>query len=85
MADINFSLELKNVIHIAQSIAKEYSNPNFSGAHLRRALMHKDAGLMQLMIHLGTDIYFIDEWADVRTESCTKGQYDVAHRGLVTV
>jgi ATP-dependent Clp protease ATP-binding subunit ClpA len=85
MADINFSPELNNVIHIAQSIAKEYSNPQFSGSHLMRALMHKDAGLMQLMIDMGKDIYFIEEWADVRIESCPKGKVDDTVRGDDTI
>ncbi|MCC6600026.1 MAG: ATP-dependent Clp protease ATP-binding subunit, partial [Crocinitomicaceae bacterium] len=71
---INYSEDLKKVVHIAQSIAKEYSNPHFSGAHLLKALMHKDVGLMQLMINLGKDIYFIEEWADVRIEQYPKGK-----------
>jgi ATP-dependent Clp protease ATP-binding subunit ClpB len=75
MADaVNYSPELKNAVHIAQSLAKEYSNPTFSGAHLLRAVLHKDAGLMQLLMNLGKDIYFLEEWADVRIESFPKGK-----------
>jgi ATP-dependent Clp protease ATP-binding subunit ClpA len=71
---VNYSPELKNAVHIAQSLAKEYSNPTFSGAHLLRAVLHKDAGLMQLLMNLGKDIYFLEEWADVRIESYPKGK-----------
>jgi ATP-dependent Clp protease ATP-binding subunit ClpB len=85
MTQINYSEELKSAVHIAQSLAKEYSNPQFGGAHLLRALMHKDAGLMQAMINLGKDIYFIEEWADVRIEQSPKGKVEDPIRGDSTI
>ncbi|MDZ4822263.1 MAG: ATP-dependent Clp protease ATP-binding subunit [Flavobacteriales bacterium] len=78
---INYSEDLKKAVHIAQQFARDYSNPKFSPAHLLRALLHKDAGLMQLMINLGKDIYFMEEWADVRIEQQPKGKAEDPIRG----
>lgn len=70
----NFELtdEIKQAIHIAQSIARENSNPAFSAGHLLKALMHKDIGLIPFLESLGKDNFFMEEWADVRIEACQK-------------
>jgi ATP-dependent Clp protease ATP-binding subunit ClpB len=70
--NINFSDELKQVIGIAQSVAKEFSNANFSPAHLLRAILHKDIELLPFLESIGQDIYYLEEWADVRIESYPK-------------
>ncbi|MFD2726309.1 ATP-dependent Clp protease ATP-binding subunit [Hyunsoonleella rubra] len=72
MANYNFSETLKEAIHIAQSIAKEYSNQNYSAAHLLKALMHKNIGLLQYLESIGQDGYYVEEWAEVRLESFPK-------------
>ena len=63
----NFELtdEIKQAIHIAQSIARENANPAFSAGHLLKALLHKDIGLIPFLESLGKDFYFMEEWADV--------------------
>ncbi len=79
---LNYTDELKKVVSIAQSIAKEYQNNNFSGAHLLRALLHKDIGLLNYLISLEKDVLYIEEWADVRIESLPKsGKLDAVIRG----
>jgi len=82
---ISYSDELKHAVHIAQQFARDYSNPNFSAPHLLRALLHKDAGLMQMLMDLGKDIYFLEEWADVRIEQFPKGKAEDPIRGDDTV
>ncbi|MFT3701386.1 MAG: hypothetical protein QM802_03410 [Agriterribacter sp.] len=67
--DISLTEDAKRVIKIAQAIAKENMHPNFGAAHLLKALVHKDAGLHPLLKSLDKDIYYIEEWADVRIES----------------
>ena len=67
-----FSDDLKNAIGIAQSIAKEYSNQYISPAHLLKALLHKDIGLLPYLEKLGKDVFYLEEWAEVRIESCPK-------------
>lgn len=67
--DISLTEETKRVVKIAQAIAKENMNATFSPAHLLKALTHKDAGLQPLLKNLDKDIYYIEEWADVRIEA----------------
>jgi ATP-dependent Clp protease ATP-binding subunit ClpB len=71
---INYLLtnEVKAVFHIAQQWAKENMNPNFGAPHLLKALLHKDAGMLPLLDKLDKDYYYLEEWADVRIESCEK-------------
>ena len=69
---LSYSDKLKQAIQIAQSIAKENSNTNISPAHLLKALMNKDLDLRDFLKNSGKDIFYIEEWADVRIESYPK-------------
>lgn len=69
---IQFSDELKLAVNIAQSLAKEYSQDKISPSHLLKALFHKDVGLTDLLLTLDKDIYYLEEWAEVRIESSPK-------------
>ena len=71
-SDIQLSNDSTRVIKIAQAIAKENLNAVLSPAHLLKALLHKDAGLQDLLKQLDKDIYYLEEWADVRIESLPK-------------
>ncbi|MEO6962253.1 MAG: ATP-dependent Clp protease ATP-binding subunit [Puia sp.] len=70
--DLLLEEEAKRVVKIAQAIAKENMNPEFGPAHLLKALLHKDAGLQGILKALDKDIYYLEEWADVRIESLKK-------------
>lgn len=70
--DISVNAELKRAISIAQSIAKENMSGQFAPAHLLKALMHKDVGLQNTLMKIDADIYYLEEWADVRIESLPK-------------
>lgn len=70
--DIQLSNDSTRVVKIAQAIAKENLNTILSPAHLLKALLHKDAGLQELLRQLDKDIYYLEEWADVRIESVPK-------------
>jgi ATP-dependent Clp protease ATP-binding subunit ClpB len=69
---MTFTKNLKHAICIAQSLAKEYSNADFSPAHLLKALLHKDIGLSEILMELDQDIYYLEEWAEVRIEASRK-------------
>ena len=71
-SEFSFSEDLKQAINIAQSIAKEYSNKNISPAHLLKALLHKDIGLIPYLEKLDKDVFYLEEWAEVRIESYPK-------------
>ncbi len=67
-----FSEAAKQVLHIAQQLAKENVHPTFGAAHLLKALLHKDAGMLPLLKSMGKDFYYMEEWADVRLEEYEK-------------
>jgi ATP-dependent Clp protease ATP-binding subunit ClpA len=69
---INYSEDLKQAITIAQAIAKEFINEKVTPAHLLKALLHKEVGLRSFLESIGKDVYYMDEWADVRIESSPK-------------
>jgi len=64
--------EIKQALSIAQSVAKEYSNNKISPAHLLKGLLHKEIGLHEVLMQLDKDIYYMEEWADVRIETLKK-------------
>jgi len=70
--DFMLSDKTKQAIKIAQSIAKEYMNSEFSSAHLLKGLLHKDIGLIPILEALGKDFYYMEEWAEVRIEMYPK-------------
>jgi ATP-dependent Clp protease ATP-binding subunit ClpA len=72
LLQINYSEDLKQAINIAQAIAKEFMNENVTPAHLLKALLHKEIGLRDFLESIGKDVYYMDEWADVRIESSPK-------------
>ncbi len=47
-------------------------NKNISPGHLLKALLHKDIGLAPFLEGLGKDIFYLEEWAEVRIESYPK-------------
>ncbi len=72
MSDYVFSNTLKEAIHIAQAVAKEYAHKQYASAHLLKALMHKNIGLISYLDSIGQDGYYVEEWAEVRLESLPK-------------
>src|SRR5882757_4989010 len=70
--DILLADDAKKVVKIAQAIARENINAVFTPAHLLKALLHKEAGLQDLLKKLDKDIYYLEEWAEVRIESVPK-------------
>ncbi|MBB1149216.1 ATP-dependent Clp protease ATP-binding subunit [Myroides sp. NP-2] len=67
-----FNESLQEVIHIAQSIARENYNAKYAGAHVLQALMHKNVELHDFLVRLGKDPAYVYEWAEVRIEAYPK-------------
>ncbi|MBK6329388.1 MAG: ATP-dependent Clp protease ATP-binding subunit [Bacteroidetes bacterium] len=61
--------EIKQVVHIAQRLAKENMHSTYSPAHLLKAILHKDFPLLKKLESLGIDVYYIEEWAEIRIET----------------
>ena len=72
ITDIPLSAASKKVIAIAKSIAREHIHLMVEGPHLLKALLHKDIELEKKLWQNDYDVYYIDEWADVRMEGCRK-------------
>lgn len=63
---------VKQLFHIAQSIAKENYNATYDGPHILQALMHKDIGISDFLKNIDKDPGYFYEWADVRIEDYPK-------------
>ena len=74
LSDISFSESLQQALHIARAIAGEYRQKKVAPAHLLKALLHEDSGLRPLLNRLGQDIYYLEEWAEVRIEDQRGGR-----------
>jgi ATP-dependent Clp protease ATP-binding subunit ClpA len=72
LSTLTLTDESKRAIQIAQSLAKEYQNAQFTPGHLLAALLHKDVGLRELLESLDQDIPYLQEWAEVRIENLSK-------------
>ena len=88
MSLTNISESVKLAVRVAQSLAKEYHNPEFTAAHLLKGLMHKEVGLRSFLSAIGKDEEYISEWAEVRIEELdktsaspdeAKGSAEIAH------
>ena len=69
---LTLSDNTKQAITIAQALAKEYQNAQFTPGHLLHALLHRDIGLRELLETLGQDVPYLQEWAEVRIENLSK-------------
>ena len=69
MIDYTLTDTLKQAVHISQAITREYAHAEYSSAHLLKALLHKDIGLMKFIENMGKDSYYVEEWAEVRLET----------------
>jgi ATP-dependent Clp protease ATP-binding subunit ClpA len=86
MDQSNYTESLKKAVQIAQQIAREFQNNNFSASHLLKAILHKDVDLLPYLLNSGKDVLYLEEWADVRIESYPKsGKLDSIIRGDETI
>ena len=69
---LTLSNDTKQAVQIAQALAKEYQNAQFTAGHLLHALLHRDIGLRALLESLGQDVPYLQEWAEVRIENLSK-------------
>lgn len=65
-----------DLLHIAVSYAKQSGSPQIEPAHLFRALLHKDAGLVDYIENtLDEDYFYLVEWCDMRMQECPRSPY----------
>jgi ATP-dependent Clp protease ATP-binding subunit ClpB len=63
-----FGPALQSAIRIAVAIAKDYHHPQYTPAHLLRACLHKETGLTSALHQMDIDVYYLEEWAEVRLD-----------------
>jgi ATP-dependent Clp protease ATP-binding subunit ClpB len=63
-----FSPTAQEALHIASRFAAENTHATYGAAHLLRALLHKDLPLLKMLEARGVDVYYLDEWAEIRME-----------------
>ncbi|KAF2517730.1 AAA family ATPase [Flavobacterium foetidum] len=63
-----FSAELLTAFEIARKIAKANLNKFYSAPHLLKAILARDLSLLKRLEQMGKDVYYLDEWAEVRME-----------------
>ncbi len=65
-----------DMLHLAESFAKDNKSPKIEPAHLLRALLHKSAGMVNFIEDtLNEDYYYMLDWCDVRIQQCDKSPY----------
>lgn len=57
---------IQYIFHIAEAYVREYLNDSLTPAHLLKAILHKDVGLIPFLESLDKDYYYLQDWADVR-------------------
>lgn len=68
-----FGPALQSAIRIATAIAKDYHHPQYTPAHLLRACLHRETGLTPALHQLNLDVYYLEEWAEVRLDEMPRG------------
>ena len=68
LSQYSFSDSSKQAMHIAAQLAKENMHGTYGAAHLLKALLHKDLPILKFLESNGTDVYYLEEWAEIRIE-----------------
>jgi len=77
------SLIPNEYLHIAYSFAIDNNSPKIEPAHLLRALLHKDIGLVDYIENtLDSDYYYILDWTDIRVGQSPKSPYPMREAAL---
>ncbi len=62
----------QQALHIAARVATENGHASYGPAHMLKALLHKDLPLLKQLEAHGADVYYLEEWAEIRIESYPK-------------
>jgi ATP-dependent Clp protease ATP-binding subunit ClpA len=67
-----YAPEVQATIRIAQALAKEHYHVHYTPAHLLLACLHREINLAASLQAMDIDIYYLEEWAEVRLDSLPK-------------
>ncbi len=69
---MTFSEELTTALEYAKNFAANNRHDTYSTAHLLKAILNRNFSLLKQLEASGVDVYFMEEWADVRLEDHPK-------------
>lgn len=64
--------DIVQAVYIAKRLAKENTNAKYFPAHILKALLNPQFNFMKQLDAVGLDVFYIDEWADIRIGECAK-------------
>ena len=70
-----YTQEVQKALQIAQKIGKEHIHAHYSGAHLLKAMLNRDLSLLKSLEAKGIDVFYLEEWAEVRLEELPKSTH----------
>ncbi len=77
------SLLPNDFLHIVKSFTLDNRSPQIEPAHILRALLHKEIGLIDFIENtLDSDYYYILDWTDVRVTQAPKSAYPMRETKL---
>ena len=75
MQQKSYTQEVQKALQIAQKIGKEHIHAHYSGAHLLKAMLNRDLSLLKSLEAKGIDVFYLEEWAEVRLEELPKSTH----------
>ncbi|TWP27734.1 ATP-dependent Clp protease ATP-binding subunit [Apibacter muscae] len=63
-----FHEELHTALELARKYATENRNAEYGPSHLLKAILHRDLSLLKELESMKKDVFFIEEWAEVRID-----------------
>ena len=70
--DVIFNEEVYSALDFAKKYAAENHNAEYGAAHLLKAILHRDLSLLKELETMKKDVFFIEEWAEVRIDDFPK-------------
>ncbi len=68
LTSYSFSPLAQQAMHVASQVAKENMHATYGAGHLLKSLLHKDLPLLKFLESKGVDVYYLEEWAEIRIE-----------------
>lgn len=72
-----FAEEIYTALDIAKKYSIEKKNAQFGAPHLLKAILHRDLSLLKELEAMKKDVFFIEEWAEVRIDDFPKASKNV--------
>lgn len=75
--EATFTEEIYSALDIARKYAMEKKNAHFGAPHFLKAILHRDLSLLKELEAMKKDVFFIEEWADVRIDDFPRASRNI--------